>query len=556
MTQMRWNADQSQFLAILVGKIMTVFRKLVTRASAAALLVLGAIGVSPLAASASQNTPSGGSGGNDALIYLHSIEPATFYQWWTQSEYPRRQFLDSLVFLDGEGKLHPWLAKTWEQNGTVWKLTLRDDVVFSDGTPFNAANVVKNFDFWLNISTSVPDSFFKEAKAIDDHTVEIHTTIPQPWLPNLLSSPAFGINSTPSLERPFKEIGERPIGSGPFVLDQWKRGEEIVLVRNDNYKWGPESTHGGPAHLKEVRWKFVPDANARWIALEQGEADLIYDPPSTKWQEANDKHAASRRIAPGRNQTISFNTEFGPFVDKRVRQAFAYASNRQAIVESLFRGAVPFEGNGAYSQTTPDYVDLNDRYPLDREKAVALLEEAGWTTLNGDGYRVDKDGKVLEVTFPYSITTLNPEGATALQALQAEVKKVGFKLDLIALTPTDVAAGRYTGADEYDLHIGYWTWYAPTVLSINFRPAAEGKPNGHNRVRSRDQALQDAIIAAHEETDEKARHDKLVAIQNHISDEALAIGFFASTYTVVGRKDLDGLIHNIFGPIFYELRKN
>lgn len=532
---------------------MSLFLKLATRASIAALIVLGAFGAANLPAAAQEN--AAGKKADDTLVYLHSVEPATFYQWWTQSEYPRRQLLDSLIFLDGEGNLHPWLAESWAQNGKVWTLKLRDGVTFSDGTPFNAETVVKNFNFWLGISTSVPDSFFKEARAIDDRTVEIHTTIPQPWLPNLLSSPAFGINSTPSLDRPIKDIGENPIGSGPFVLGEWKRGEEIVLVRNDKYQWGPQSTNGGPAHLKEIRWKFVPDGNARWVALEQGEADLIYDPPSSKWSEANGKYAVSRRIAPGRNLAISFNTEAGHFTDKRVRQAFAYASNRQAIVESLFRGSVPFEGNGALAQTTPNYIDLNDRYPLDREKAVALLEEAGWTTVNSDGYR-EKDGKVLEVVFPYSVTTLNPDGATALQALQAEVKKVGFKLDLVALTPTDVAAGRYTGKDEYNLHIGYWTWYAPTVLSINFRPAAEGKPNGHNRVRSTDQALQDAIIAAHEETDEAARQAKLAAIQNHISDETLAIGFFASTYTLVGKNEQKGLIHNIFGPIFYEFRKS
>lgn len=491
----------------------------------------------------------------DTLIYLHSIEPSTLYQWWTQSEYPRRQILDGLVFADSNGKLHPWLATSWKQNGTVWTLTLRKGVVFSDGTPFNAATVVRNFDFWIKISTSVPDSFFKSARAIDDYTVEIHTTVPQPWLPQLLTAAAFGINSTPSLDRPFKEISENPIGSGPFILKEWKRGEEIVLVRNDKYEWGPESTHGGPAYLKEIDWKFVPDANARWIALEHGQADLIYDPPSTRWKEANDKYLVSRRIAPGRGQALSFNTGAGPFVDERVRQAFAYASNRKAIVQAVFRGSVPFEGNGAYSPTTPDYVDLDNRYPLDRDKAVKLLEAAGWTTVNGDGYRV-KDGKVLEVSFPYSPLAVNAEGATALQALQAEEKKVGFKVDLHALTPTDIAAGRYTGANEYDLYIGYWTWYAPSVLSITYRPASKDAPNGHNRVRSTDWGLENAIIAAHEDPDPKSRFAKLAVIQDHISDDALAIGFYSSTYTLVGQKYVKGLIHNVLGPIFYEVRKD
>lgn len=532
---------------------MKIFRRTFA-ASGALALTLGALAALLPPAALSQGTVSASAGQKDTLVYLHSVEPATFYQWWTQAEYPRRQILDSLIYLDGKGQLHPWLAKTWKQNGTVWTLTLRDGVVFSDGSSFNAATVVKNFNFWLKISTSVPDSFFKEAKAIDERTVEIHTTIPQPWLPNLLSSPAFGINSTASLDRSSKEIGENPIGSGPFVLAEWKRGEEIVLVRNEKYQWGPESTHGGPAHLKKVHWKFVPDGNARWIALSKGEADLVYDPPATKWREANQKYLVSTRIAPGRNLTLSFNTEFGPFVDKQVRQAFAYAVNRKKIVESLFRGSVPFEGNGAYSQTTPDYIDLNDQYPQNKARSAELLKAAGWGTVNSEGYRV-KDGKVLELTFPFSPTIVNPDGATALQALQAEAKQAGFKVNLISLTPTDAAAGRYTGPSEYDIHIGYWTWFAPTVLSINFRPIGPDAPNGHNRVRSRDQGLQDAIIAAHHETNPEARRQKLAAIQRHISDEALALGFFASTYTLVGRKNIEGLSHNIFGPSLYEVRK-
>lgn len=511
----------------------------------------------------------------DTLVYLHSIEPKTLYQWWTQAEYPRRQLQDSLVFLDGDGKLRPWLARSWKQDDTVWTFNLRDDVVFSDGSKLNAETVAKNVDFWLKISTSVPDSFFKEAKVVDDNTVEIHTTIPQPWLAHILSSSGFGLNSTPSLARDLKEIGENPIGSGPFVLKEWKRGEEIVLARNDAYKWGPAAGNPGPAQLKTIRWKFVPDANARWLALEKGEADLIYDPPSVKWKEAKDKYLTSTRFAPGRGQSLSLNTEFGPFVDKPVRQAFAYASNRQKIVETLFRGSAQYEGNGALSQTTPDYINLDNAYPHDPQKAVKLLEEAGYATLNAEGYRVDKDGKVLQVEFPVYPTIVSPEGYAALQALQAEEKKVGIKVNLIALTPTDLAAGRFTKPDEYHVYQGYWTWYAPTVLSINFRPgdgSATGtifgrqnlnqilttgsSPNPHNRVRSRDWKLQEAIIAAHVESDPEARHAKLAAIQQHISDEALALGFFTSTYNLAGQKSLSGLIHNVFGPIFYDLKKN
>ena len=160
----------------------------------------------------------------DTLIYLHSVEPASLFQWWTQATYPKREVLDSLVYLDPNSKLRPWLARSWTQRGTVWTFKLREDVVFSDGTRLDAATVAKNFDFWKKLSTSVADSFFKEAKAVDQYTVEFHTTYPQPYLADMLSSALFGINSSPSLDRDLKELGEKPIGSGPFILKEWKHG--------------------------------------------------------------------------------------------------------------------------------------------------------------------------------------------------------------------------------------------------------------------------------------------------------------------------------------------
>lgn len=511
----------------------------------------------------------------DTLIYLHSIEPQSLFQWWTQATYPKRNVLDSLVYLDGDNKLHPWLATSWSHNGNVWTFKLRDDVVFTDGTPLDAATVAKNFDFWIKLSTSVPDSFFKEAKVVDAHTVELHTSVPQPYLADMLSSALFGINSSPSLDRDLKEIGEKPIGSGPFTLKEWKRGEEIVFERNDAYQWGPEGSHGGPAYLRTVRWKFVPDANARWLALEKGEADLIYEPPSVKWKEAQGKYLTSQQLAPGRGQSLSLNVEAGPFTDKRVRQAFAYASNRKQIAESVFRGAVPYEGNGAYSKTTQEYLNLDGAYPHDPAKAIALLEAAGYQQLNAEGYRVNDAGEVLEIVLPLLPTVVNQEGTIAAQALQAEVKKVGFKLNTVVLTQTELAAGRYTKADEYDLYQGYWTLYAPTVLSINYRPAGEntstatiygrqqlnqyasdsGSPNAHNRVRSKDWQFQDAIVAAHATTDPAERSKQFQALQQQVSDEAWALGFYGSAYNLAGQKYLQGLAHNTDTPVFYAVKK-
>jgi peptide/nickel transport system substrate-binding protein len=171
---------------------------------------------------------------------------------------------------------------------------------------------------------------------------------------------------------------------------------------------------------------------------------------------------------------------------------------------------------------------------------------------------------------------VNAEGVIAAQALQAEVRKVGFQLDTPLLTQTELAAGRYTKADEYDLYQGYWTWYAPTVLSINFRPAGEntatgtiyarqqinqyatekGNPNVHNR----------GALAGPEAAGRDHRRPcrgqpgraqgALRQIQQQISDQALAVGFYASAYNLVEQKYLKGLLHNTDGPWFYAVKKD
>jgi len=179
---------------------MRVFRKYVLTALVMAGLTAQGLAVAQTAAQKQEDT----------LIYLHSIEPKSLFQWWTQATYPKRNVLDSLVYLDENNQLHPWLAKSWSQDGTVWTFKLRDDVVFTDGTKLDAATVAKNFDFWLKLTTSVPDSYFKEAKVIDEHTVEFHTTVAQPYLADTIRTTACalatGICSAPSSLRTNKPI--------------------------------------------------------------------------------------------------------------------------------------------------------------------------------------------------------------------------------------------------------------------------------------------------------------------------------------------------------------
>ena len=162
--------------------------------------------------------------------------------------------------------------------------------------------------------------------------------------------------------------------------------------------------------------------------------------PSVQWKNAERQFQTLTFVATGRPQGLSFNVGRGPFTDQRVRQAFIYAIDRKRIVAAVLKGTAPYEGNGSLSRATPLYHDVDADYPYDVAKANKLLDEAGWTGRDANGYR-GKDGKTLNARLPLMQAIIDAEGAIALQAIQDQVKRVGIKVDLIPLTQTQGFAG-------------------------------------------------------------------------------------------------------------------
>ena len=144
-------------------------------------------------------------------------------------------------------------------------------------------------------------------------------------------------------------------------------------------------------------WKFVADPTTRVAALKSGEVDAVYDVPAVQWESTGDAgFELHKYMTPGRPQQLTFNT---PRVRSRT-SACARRSptrlDREAIVETIGHGVIPYEGNGGVSQTTPGWSEkAANWYSLDLDKAADLLDEAGWTDTDDDGFRV-KDGETLD----------------------------------------------------------------------------------------------------------------------------------------------------------------
>jgi peptide/nickel transport system substrate-binding protein len=519
------------------GRRRTAVRAVLAGSASLMALLLAGCG-----AGAGATGAAGGSGGEKidggTLKYAHLQEPPCIYGGWVQQAFLSRQVLDSLVSQTEDGSIVPWLAESWKvsEDQKTWTFELKDGVKFTDGTPVDAKAIAANFEFWQAGGNGTVQAhigeYYKSAKAVDAGTVEIELKAPYTPLLSALSQGYFGIQSPAALkEHTDQQNCEAPVGSGPFTVGEWKRGESVTFLKNQGYNSAPENAkHQGPAYVDSVVWSFVQDNTSRFGSLASGESDAIGEVPTVDFEAAKSQFEVQQYITPGRPVTLSLNTLAGPFTDKLVRQAFAYSADRKAAVDSAFLGVVPFEGNGTVSQSTPGYdQSVADDYPFDQAKANELLDKAGWTERNADGVRV-KDGKELAIDLVFGLNSIvTTEGATALQNLQEQVKPVGFKVNLVPVTQADLFSGAYSTPDKYDAQLGYWTSPHSGILYINFRQNTKEKPNFANTTFYNNAEIEKTILKGNSAKTTEEANKYYAEAQQALSDEAVAVGLYTQT---------------------------
>ncbi|WP_210479242.1 ABC transporter substrate-binding protein [Naasia sp. SYSU D00948] len=515
-------------------------------------------------AAGSASSSSGERVEGGTIVYAHQQEPPCVFGGWIEQAYLSYQVLDNLVSLDEDGEVVPWLAEEWSasEDGLTWTFTLQEGVQFTDGTPVDAEAIAYNFDYWVAGGNSTAQvwlqDYYESANAVDERTVEIHLKAPYPRLADNLTQGYFGIQSQHALEtRSDEENCAAPIGSGAFTVEHWTRGQNITLVRNDEYtSWPANAEHTGPAYVERIDWRFVPDGTTRVAALQSGEVDAVYDVPAVQWQSVEDGgFELHRYITPGRPQQLSFDTKEGPFTDQLVRQAFAYSLDREEIVGTIGHGVIPWEGNGGVSQATPGYSEkAAGWYSYDPDRANELLDEAGWTERNSDGVRL-KDGEPLKVVLPYGAgSILNADGAAILQGVKEQASEVGFDVELVPVPQSELFAGAYSTPEERDFEVGYWTSVTAGILYINWRPSTEEAPNYNNGAFYDDPELAAIILEANSTADVEAQNALYAKAQEYIAERALAIGLYDRLSTLAVDPSLRGVWqeHAQGGPTFYD----
>jgi peptide/nickel transport system substrate-binding protein len=469
--------------------------------------------------------------------------------------YISRQYLDSLVSELPDGRVVPWLATSWtiSPDGTTYTFNLKHGVKFTDGTPFNAAAVVANFTQELNPATESStdsgylDPYYKSSAALSTYTVQVQLKRPDSPLLDELAQAFFGIESPKAMARGLTVNCQSPVGTGAFIVKQWTHGQSITLTRNADYNSAPANAkHQGPAYLSSIVWRFLEETSVRYAALQNGEANLIFNipPEDQKAAQSDPAIAVQQFVHSGQPNNLTLNASQPPFNQVGVRQAFLYGANVQAAVKSAFFGAYPAETT-VLSTGTPDYdAAYANTYDYNAAKANQLLDQAGWTGRNAAGYRT-KDGTVLTVNVPYSSNTGDtpPEMLTLFQDIQAAEKSIGFdvKLEPEDETTFDALFAKYLPKAYNAIGGAYWNSPTPAVLYIVYSPNTAAAPNPNNGDYASNPALDNLLLEASATTDraqQKVLYDQAQGIG---SAEAWELDLYPVTTDLGISKSLQGV---------------
>ena len=360
---------------------------------------------------------------------------------------------DGLVKLDKNLNLVPALAEAWAFSEDRLSLTfkLRPGVRWHDGQPFTARDALFTYELMVDpgTPTAYANSFqqIEKAEVVDDHTFRVTYRRP---LAKALSTWSFSIMPAHLLEGRdlvSSPLARRPIGTGPYKMEKWEAGQRVTLVANDDY-------FEGRPNIDRVVIKVIPDLNAQMLELQAGHIDTMNMTPDQYEEKsgAADFRAAYNvfRYPAFSYGYLGFNLKRPLFQDQRVRQALAYAIDKEEIVEGVLLGL----GRTANGPFKPDMWANNQNvapYPYDPGKARALLAEAGW---------IENGGLLVRDGQPFSFTIATNQGNKIREQvgaiIQARLKEIGVEVK-IQVIEWAAFLKEYLDRHNFDAVIMGWT---------------------------------------------------------------------------------------------------
>jgi len=444
-----------------------------------------------------------------------------------------RPYSDSLFWQNEEGEFEPWLATGYEVNadGTVYTLGIREGVTFHDGAALNAEAVKANFDYMVDPATKsqLAGAYLKpydHSVVVDEYTLEVHLKQPYSAFINILAQSYFALLSPVQITEAPETTCEAPIGSGPFKVTKWTRGQSIEYVRNDDYNWGPPGSHEGAAYLEKLKLLLVPEDQVRYNALLAGEVDAIVPTPAENVTaiEASADFEYQYLVRPGTAYSLHLNNSRAPFDDARVRQALAASFDREEVVSAISFGVL--DVSDFLTDSTPDFApDLTKQITHDTDLANDLLDDAGWTERDSDGYRT-KNGERLRAVAP--IVGERASEKRAVELVQAEAKKVGIEIAIELVDATTFTSRHWAG--DYDIYSGLWSSNTADMLWLRWSSANISTPEmlGQNAAKFSDPTFDALVEDARRSTDDTERNELYREAQERLTELVPSIPLYAA----------------------------
>ena len=443
---------------------------------------------------------------------IDSLDP--YLSTASDTEAIMHNVFEGLVGYDPSGAVIPALAEAWriEEDGLCYTFFLRPDVLFHDGSEFDADDVVWSISKYAGLDTGRPlsskFSCVESVEALDDRTVEIRLKEINASFLQLLSAAI-----TPS---GYEDNATRPIGTGPYKFVSYTPGQKVVLEKNASYY---ETERIGK--IDRAEFYVMTDESAVVTALSSGQLDfaIVNGDNADVLSSRFDIYSNPQNMV----QIFALNNSISPFDDERVRMAFNMAVDKDEIIKGVFNGYAT-KLYSAFSPVMAVYYndELDDMYPFDAEAARALLAQAGYP-----------DGFDLVITVP---SNYQPHVDTA-QIISEQLKKIGVKVEIELVEWATWLEKVYKNADYEATIIGLSGMLDPNDILVRYTSYYSRNFVRYDNARY-DRLISSAIL----ETDDAQRAAMYKEAQQVILEDAGSVFICDPNQNIVCRKDLKGYV--------------
>lgn len=495
---------------------------------------------------------------SDTLVYSWSANVGELnpHMYSPNQMFAQAMVYEPLVRYAEDGKIIPWLAEKWtiSQDGKVYTFFLRKGVVFSDGTPFNAQAVARNFEAvlmnkerhkWLEMVAQID-----KAEEVDPLTFRL--TLKNAYYPTLqelcLIRPLrfLSLAAMPDDGNTSKGI-KKAVGTGPWVLVETRKGEFDLFERNETY-WGVKPK------FKKLMVKVIPDPDSRAVAIETGEIDLIHGAAGHGSGQISldafqrfvkDSNYVTKISQPLASRVLAINSGRGPTAEIAVRKAIQHSINKKPLIQAVFY-SVEKQADLLFSVDTP-YCNLGLKpYEYDLHLADKLLNDAGWAQPSKNAIR-KKDGQELAIDLCFVGNDAHQKAIA--EVMQGELKKIGIKINLVGEEPDANKHRQKSG--EFGM-IFNETWgapYDPHSFCSSMRTPSHADYQAQIGLAMKseiDAKISEVLLS----TDEKMRQEMYRFILTTLHDQAVYLPLTYQAGVIVHKKSIQGAE---YGPTKYEI---